>query len=116
MSKIALKLRATDRSYLSKIALKSRAGDRAEFGPCVAHKNRGMARNERLVSLAGNLFWLTFFCHEKLHHFACTEVVSFIILESVSCAVCNFARAVAYVKIAMLSALRKLILSPELIR
>ena len=95
--------------------MKTRARDRAEFGSCVAHKSRGMARNERLVSLAGNLFWLTFFCREKLHHFACTELVSFIILASVSCAVCNFARAMACVKIEMLSALRKLILSPELI-
>ena len=70
------------------------AGSRSFFykgGPCVAHKNRGMARNERLVSLAGklNLFWLTFFCHEKLHHFVCSELVSFIILASVSCAVCK---------------------------
>ena len=45
LSKIALKLRATDCSYLSKIALKSRVRDRAEFGPCVAHKNREICRH-----------------------------------------------------------------------
>ena len=55
------------------------------------------------------------FLPQKLHYFACIELVSFIVLTSVSCAVCNFARAVACVKIAIFSALRKPILSHDLI-
>ena len=107
MTGIALKSRAETGRPARNMSLCSARAKRST-------QNRGMARNERLVSLAGNIFWLTFL-PRKIAHFACTEMITFIALASVSCEVCNFARAVACVKIAMLSAVRKLILSPELI-
>ena len=66
-----------NRSLQKGINIKSRRIHLSVYCLCVlARKALTKAWNERLVSLAGNRFWLTFFGAKKWHHFICTEMGS----------------------------------------